>query len=302
MAAEAMELADILSDKPAPKPEPGEVNDEAPPPEKPEGGEVERVQSRRQAHRAKEMEAQGRDPDTGKFVAKDKPEEKPAEKVAEPAAKEEPKAEEKKPEAKPAEAPKEELTPKERAAFAKAADETRKRQALEQELAKLRGAQPAAPATPAEKKTFWDDPEGALKAHEQRIAQRETQLVLTTTERIARSKYQDFDDKIAVFSEIVQAAPGLAQQWLGSADPAEFAYRTGKAHIELREAGGLESMRAKIEKETREKVEKEFRERADKEKAERAAIPPSISQIRGAATQHVEKWNGPPALSDILKS
>lgn len=302
MAAEGMELSDILSDKPAPKPEPEEVKDEAAPPEKPEGEEVERVQSRRQAHRAKEMEAQGRDPETGKFVAKDKPEEKAAEKGAEPAPKEEPKAEEKKPEAKPTEAPKEEMTPKERAAFAKAADETRKRQALEQELAKLRGAQPAAPATTAEKKTFWDDPEGALKAHEQRIAQRETQLVLTTTERIARSKYSDFDDKIAVFSEIVQAAPGLAQQWLGSADPAEFAYRTGKAHIELREAGGLESMRAKIEKETREKVEKEFRERADKEKAERAAIPPSISQIRGAAAQHVEKWNGPPALSDILKS
>jgi hypothetical protein len=209
MAAEAMELADILSDKPAPKPEPVEVNDEAPPPEKPEGGEVERVQSRRQAHRAKEMEAQGRDPDTGKFVAKDKPEEKPAEKVAEPAAKAEPKAGREETGGQASRGAEGGIDAEGARRFAKAADETRKRQALEQELAKLRGTQPAAPATPAEKKTFWDDPEGALKAHEQRIAQRETQLVLTTTERIARSKYQDFDDKIAVFSEIVQAAPGL---------------------------------------------------------------------------------------------
>lgn len=301
--AEVMELSDILSDAPV-KEAPAEVKDEAPPQERAEPeDQVERVQSRRREHRAKEFAAQGRDPDTGQFLPKDEPkaEAKPepkAEVKAEAPPKEEPKA---------TEAPKqEEMTQKERAAFAAAADERRKRQALETELARYRQAQPAPaqPAQPAvqpEKKKFWDDPEGALMAHEQRMAQRETQLILSTTERLARAKYTDFEDKIAAFGEIVQQAPALASQWLAAADPAEFAYRTGKTHLELREAGGLDALRVKIEKETRERVEKEMRETAEKERSQRAAIPPSLSQVRGASTQQRAEWNGPPPLLDILK-
>lgn len=298
MAQEPTSLSDILSDKPAVEAPVETVKEEAPPPKETAVEDTtERVTSHRREHRAKEFAAQGRDPDTGQFLPKD--EEKPKAEAKEPV-KEEPKAE-----AKPVEAPKEELTPKERAAFAAAADERRKRQALEAELAKMRAVAPPPAAAPKEgeqPKKFWDDPEGAMKAQEDRLAQRETSFILNTTERLARAKYQDFDEKLATFGEIIQKTPSLAAQWLAAPDPAEYAYQTGKTHQELRDAGGLEQLRVKMEKDIREKVEKEFRERSEKERAERASIPPSLSSVRGGgAPQQRAEWSGPTPLLEVLK-
>lgn len=281
--------------------------EEAPPAAEPPAGEsgqadepkVERVSSRRAAHRAKEMEAQGRGPD-GKFLPKEAPAAEPAEKQPEAAA----------PKAPPAQ----EMTEKEKAAFAKAADETRKRQALEAELARLRGQQPAAtgaqPAAtqPAEKK-FWDDPEGTLQTWNNKTLTEAQQIVLRgrldTSEMLARHRYAqagDFDANVAEFAELMKATPGLAQQWLASGDPAEFAYRTGKNHRTIKEAGNLDAVRAQIEKELRVKIEAEMKDKIEAERKERAAIPPSLSDVRGASQQHKPVFSGPTPLADILKS
>jgi len=129
--------------------------------------------------------------------------------------------------------------------------------------------------------------------------QRETRL--QTAEVIARSKYPDFDEKIAVFGEVLQQNPVLHAQWLQSPDPAEFAYRAGKNHKELQEAGDIDSLRAKIEKETRIKIEAEMKAKAEELEKERAKIPPSLSDVRGATTQATRPvWNGPTPLNDIL--
>ena len=289
-----MDLNDVLNEQEPQKPDPAA---EAPAPSEDSSAPVERVTSRRADFRKKEYEAQGRAPD-GTFLPKEKPAEE-----AKPEAKAEEKPEVKPEPVKPVEQPKEELTAKEKAAFAAAADERRKRQALEAELAKLRQA-PAQPE--GEKKTFWDDPEAALKAHEQRLAQRETQLILNTTERLARARYTDFDAKVAKFSEIVQANPAIAHQWLSAPDPADFAYKTAKSIMDIEAAGGIDQLRVQIEKDTetrvRAKMEEEFKAKEAEREKLRAGLTGSLSDVRGGApARSVPAFSGPTPLESILK-
>jgi hypothetical protein len=210
-----------------------------------------------------------------------------------------------KPAEKPATPPPQDMTDKERAAFAKAADEARKRQALEQEVAALRAQ--LQPQAPAEKpKAFWDDPEAALKRHQDEIRQETTTTKLNTAELIARSRHTDFDEKVDVFSEIVRSTPGLAAQWLAAPDPAEFAYTIGKNHLLLKEMGSLDAITAKVRAETeasvRAKVEAEFKAKQEELEKQRAALPPSLSDTRGAPGAGTKPvWSGPTPLADILK-
>lgn len=302
-------LADVLNEKPTEKEEQApEPKAEAPAearaePDKGLAADGQpRTENRRREHQKREWEAQGRDPETGQFVAKPKQDEAPKEPAKE--TKQEAKHEEK-PAPKPAEtkAPAQELTEKERAAFAAAADERRKRQELERRLEALERSQQK-PAEP--KKAFWDDPEGALKANEQSLREVQVQTRLQTSEIIARSKYQDFDEKIAVFAEMVEKNPALGAQFVQQAHPAEYAYQAAKNHQEMQQAGGLEGLRKKIEEETaarvRAEVEAEYRKREEEAARQRAAIPPSLSDVRGGTgTRAAPVWGGPPSLEEVLK-
>lgn len=299
-----MELDDILNDKEpektpaveAPK-EPAEV-----PKETSSDPVAEQITSRRKEHRKRELVAQGRDPETGQFVSKEpKPEAEPAKEPVKEAAKPA-EAAPAAPAAPATPAPAQpEFTERERAFLKTAEEERRKRQELERRLAAP--AQSPAPTEPP--KTFWDDPEGHLKAMQQSNQQIAIQTKLQTAEMIARSRYKDFDQEMAVFAEMAQTMPGLAQQCVSAPDPAEFAYRTGKAHRELREAGGLDQLKAKIEAETRARLEAEFKAKEEaraKELAEqRAALPGSLSDVRGASTPRKMEYVGPTPLADILK-
>ena len=268
----------------------------------PEGGEpaappVDRPSSLRNQHREKEYAAQGRDPKTGKFVPK---EGEPEARVDEPAA-----APEAKPEAKPAAPvtpPAQDMTPKEKAAFAAAADERRKRQALEQQLAQMRQQQqPTAQPQPGEQpKTFWDDPEGNLKRAQEAMRQEGLSIRMNTTEILARNRYPDFQEKVDKFSELVQTTPGLAQQWVAAPDPADFAYRVAKQHIELEQFGSIEDWKASETARIRAEVEAQVASKAKEQQARVAAIPPSLSAAKGAGAKNQPAFSGPPSLDSIL--
>ena len=302
--AEQLSLNDILSDKeptapePAKEPikEPAAPADSAKPAEKPEASpepKIERPQSRRKAWADKEQDAQGRirDPETGQYAAKPAAEAEPAK--VEPA-KAEP--------AKAAVAPQQEFTEREKA-FQKAMLEERgKRQDIERRVAAIESAKPAATTEPA--KTFWDDPEGALAKHQADQRREAINTRLQMAEMFARKSHPDFDEKIEVFGKILQQTPGLHAQWIAAPDPAEFAYNLGKNHMELEQAGSIEEMRAKIERETaarvRTEVEAELKAKADALAKERAALPPSLSEARSTGVNK-PVWGGPPSLDEILK-
>ena len=244
---------------------------------------------KRQAQR-KEWEAQGRDPDTGQFIKKEKDEEtKKAEKPEKPVE-------------KPAEKLVEEMTAKEKAAFAKAADETRKRQVLEQRLRELEAKQQQPPGE--DHKTFWDDPEGHLEKQKQELRQAILSTRIQTSEAIAKSRHTDFDEKSAIFMELVKTVPSLVHQMLAAPDPAEFAYQTAKTHKELQEAGGIDALRKKIESETkatvRAEIEAELKVKAEALEKERAALPGSLTDSPSKGVNR-PVWGGPTPMDDILK-
>ena len=297
MSEDQMSLEGILSDKPAAPP----VAPPAPeaPPAVTQPAEAPH-QSLRKAHQQKERDtreaAEGRVRDaSGKYV-KAGAEEAPKEAVKE-APKEEPKAESKE----------QELTPKEKAAFAAAADERRKRQDLERRLAEYEAKINAAPQqqTAEPPKTFWDDPEAALKQLEQRTQATITAGRVQMAEMAARGRYKDYDEKVEIFKGLSLQNPALFQQAIASPDPAEFAYRVAKNHHELVEAGSIDAVRAQVEKETRLKVEAEMREKFKQEQEakqkEREALPGSLSNVTGVG--NVSKvWGGPTPLDQILKT
>lgn len=262
-----------------------------------EAAPVERATSRRKAFQQKERDtreaAEGRvrDPETGQYVAK------PAEPEVKPEAQAEAK-QEVKPESAPQQPAKEpakqEFTEKERAFLAAAQEERRKRQALENQLRELQ-AKPA-----EEKKTFWDDPEAALQHFQQQTAAAITKTRLDTAEAIARTKYKDFDENVAEFSELLQNVPGLRDQLLASPDPAEFAYRTGQRQKELKSIGNIEEYRAKIERETRAKLEAEFAAKDAERRKLAESLPSSLSDVRGSGSGGRAVYTGPTPLDDIL--
>ena len=291
MAEEQMSLEGILgNEEPAQREAPAvaaETEVKAPV-EKQEVSE-EKFVSRKVAMRDKEQLAQGRvrDPETGQYT---KIEEKPA--VVE-TPKETPV------EAKPA-APQQEFTDKEKAFLRAAQEERGKRQELERQLAALNAAKAAEPP-----KQFWDDPEGAIKAQQEQMRQIAVETRVQTAEMISRQAHPDFDEKLAVFGQIVQSAPHIAAQAMQQSNPAEFAYQIAKNHMQIQEAGNIDQLRAKIEKETearvRAQIEGELKAKAEALAKERAAIPPSISDARSTGGANRTVWNGPTSLDDILK-
>lgn len=249
---------------------------------------------RRAIHREKEQTAQGkeRDPTTGQFVPK-------AAEVA--PAPEAPKQAEPKPADAPAPGtPPQDLTAREKAYLRAAHEERQKRQELERRYGQQ---QPAAPAEPA--KAFWDDPEGHLKSFEERLAKGQINTRLNTAEMIARSRYQDFDDKVAVFGKLAESTPGLMQQMLQAPDPAEFAYRTGFNHQRLEQAGSMDAIiqkaREEAAAEARTKVEAEYKAKAEQAERVRSSIPPSLSDARSTGGPRTPAWGGPTSLGDMLK-
>lgn len=292
MSAEQMSLESILSDeKPVAAPEaaPEPVKDDGaidtPPPEAP----VEKPKSLRKQHREREEAARAEGEgkvrgEDGKFVAKE------AAKVEAPAPVVEP--------VKPAAQPAQDMTDKEKAFLRAAQEERTKRQELERRLAALE--KPAEP-----EKQFWDDPEGALKKMEARIEGVAVNTRLNTAETIARSKYPDFDEKVAVFAQVLHQTPGLHPQWLNSPDPAEFAYRTAKNYQEIQQVGSIDAMRKKIETDVaarvRAEVEAEYKAKADASAKERAALPGSLGDTRGGTNPSRPVWSGPTPLDQILK-
>ena len=305
-AVKTISMDDILSDK---EPAPAEpVERKAPPVSEPlvipvlgEKPVVERPRSSRAAHREREQLAQGRvrDPETGQYAPKTE---------AEPEVKGEVKPETKpetKPEVKPA-APQQEFTDKEKAFMRGMEEERRKRQELEKRLVAIEAAKVESATTEAPK-TFWDDPEGAFAKQQADIAKQlaefrseTTTARLNTAEYISRREHKDFDEKIAVFANLVKETPGLYQQWMAAPDPAEFAYGIGKNHMELQEAGTIEGLRDKIKKETRIELEAELKEKAEALAKERAALPPSLSEARSVGQNKVT-WAGVPSMEEILK-
>lgn len=171
-------------------------------------------------------------------------------------------------------------------------DERRKRQELEQRLAQQ---------TQPEKPGFWEQPEQHLQQVEQRAQAIAFKSKLDVFADMAAAKYQDLDQRIAEFDELVARTPGLWQQMMSARNPIEFAYSTAKNHAEYQAAGSVEGMRAKIESEMRAKIEAEFSAKAAAEAKKRDAIPQTLTDVPSGGAPREAEFTGPTPLNAILK-
>lgn len=190
--------------------------------------------------------------------------------------------------------PQQELTDKERAFMAAAKDERQKRQELERRLNEMEQAQKEPP------KEFWEAPEEKLKEFENRIQHGMLKSKIDMAESIARSRHQDFDDKVTVFAELLQNTPGLHDQWLSALDPAEFAYKAAENYINYQQAGSIDNVRAKIEAEVRAKVEAEYKAKELDREKKLSSIPSSLSNANGSGSSATPAWTGPASLESLL--
>lgn len=156
-------------------------------------------------------------------------------------------------------------------------DERRKRQELERKLAELQNAE--------EKKRpdVFEDPEGAFKFTESQIAQQVFQVRVEMSREMMALAKPDYEEKEALFVEMVKENPILAQELQRHPNPAKFAYETASKALQLKEMENLDEYKAKLKAEIRAEIEAELKQQQAAEQAKRQSIPPTLANKRAAA-------------------
>ena len=178
-------------------------------------------------------------------------------------------------------------------------EERRKRQELEQQIAELRQHMAQAQNPPAPAPDIFEDADGYFN---HRLSQTLPQIKDAILEEIrvervretseeARSKYADFDDKVSTFADMVRVNPVLEKQMLAAKNPAEFAYSTAKAQMDLAQYGSLDALVAARVKEELAKAQPA---------APAPSIPESLADAQSARTS-ASTVQAPLSLDDILR-
>lgn len=172
---------------------------------------------------------------------------------------------------------------------------------LKAELARVRQKlrEPETPRVEQQKPDFWADPDNALQSVERGVDEKLTRFKLDWSEQAARNRYQDFDEKEAIFSQMVQENPALVHQMIAQVDPAEFVYKTAKTHQKLQQVGDIDGFEAKIRADERAKVEASFNAKIEAEIQKRLNVPKSLSDARSTGGNAQVVINE--SLEDILK-
>ena len=134
---------------------------------------------------------------------------------------------------------------------------------------------------PAEKTNIWEDPEKRLDEVASDFDSKLLNLRTGLSENYARRIYDDFDEKLDVFTEMVKTNDLLRVQMNNSQDPAEFAYKTASEKMILEKVGNVSdfesSLRSKLEAEAEAKYKKLYEEQLGQ------SLPTSLADTRAAA-------------------
>lgn len=115
---------------------------------------------------------------------------------------------------------------------------------------------------------------------------------LEVSEMLAREKHPDFEEKLAVFEDLVRQNPALAVELRNHRNPAEYAYTTAKNYAEVKQFGDFEGIDA-----LKEKIRQELIAEAA---ATKPAIPSSLATERNVGSRSGPAWSGPKPLSELL--
>ena len=180
------------------------------------------------------------------------------------------------------------------------AEERRKRQEYERELAAYRQRiDEAEKAKP--KPNLFEAPEEWEKHLEERVTriaseaeQRAQARFIAWAEQDAKTRYPDYEDAVQAFAEAAQNTPGLIEEARNAANPVEFAYRSGKNLKTFREAGSLEELIKQAEARGEERARQALQPKPVPE------VPESLTDVAGATGDKATTWAGPKPLDQLL--
>jgi hypothetical protein len=177
--------------------------------------------------------------------------------------------------------------------------ERQKRQDYERQLAEARApkAEAKPPETPPD---FWEDPEGALKRMSEGFEEKLARERVRISETLLAGQHEDFAEVRDHFVKIAHANPALAAQMWAADNPAEFAYKTGKAALMIAKVGDPLKLEETLRAEIRAEFDKTVEARVAAALKKRADIPPSLGSMPGGGGVKESAWSGPTPLSDVL--
>lgn len=125
----------------------------------------------------------------------------------------------------------------------------------------------------------------ALEAEIAKAKREEFDIRAEASEELAREKYEDFDDVIEEFKEIVAKDPALQRKVLHAPDPAEYAYRYMKSRSSKSEVADLKAELAALKKKL---ASDEPRGNPRQSLARARGAGPTVSRNKGAAKNDSE--------------
>ncbi len=164
----------------------------------------------------------------------------------------------------------------------------RKARGLEQAIAAARQKVREQP-TP----TFSEDPQAFVERVRAETQEQVALIRVELAQNAARTKYADYDEKETVFAELAQQNPYLVAQLKQAADPADFAYKAAKFHMEMEAAGGsVDALKAKL-------IADLDAERKAKYAVQTANLPKTLSGATGTGRTSSQVFTGPAPLESI---
>lgn len=185
---------------------------------------------------------------------------------------------------------------------ARVEDKTAIQVGLEAELARIRAKnreleeRMSQAQQPEERPDFFEDPDAALNAIEQRQEQKLEEARIAWSVQSARHRHEDFDEKSKVFDEMLQQNPALWDQMRATPDPAEFAYRTADQTLKMREFGDIKSFEDKVRADERTKAEARIKAEYEARLKELSGLPQPLADTRAAGGN-----SSPPVTNDALE-
>lgn len=183
-------------------------------------------------------------------------------------------------------------------------DERRKRQELQERLEAL---ERQGNASEQETKDFWDDPEAHLQGMERKFHDALLNERINISESFARKRWDDLDDRLESFKEMIEQTPSLRDEMLKHPSPWEFVGEQVERQRKLAEFDSAEDYRKQLDADFSKRVEAEAKKRAEKMVAERLekseSLPGSAADARQAAGRSESDSDAdaaPPTLEEAL--
>lgn len=156
---------------------------------------------------------------------------------------------------------------------------------------------PGQQAEPQKLPDMFEQPEAYTQAIEQRMAQRESNIIAEMSERFARTQHGD--EAVDAAFETAKAA-GVVEQFKGKRDPWGELVKWHKQHQVMSEIGAdPDAWRAQERERMRQELMTEMAGQQQKQAAGRAA--PSLAGQANLGSRTKPAWSGPTPLDQILK-